>query len=349
MNFIQKKNSAVFEKQDFDRYHHKSSSTFSSSSLKGRASDGFYQKGRASKLEKSKDSINMKVQENGNSKGDTNNNQYTDAKLQVLPCDGKHLNNSHSYSHEETESCLENIYSSVRTQPTLNLSGIENKLLDSVILNADGKIVVASSGDLLSAATPILEPDFIRPCVTNEEQDIPRTEFCHRKQSKPTSGDGETGLGTSNCRSNCCSLFQLCFTSFQQFFHKFCQLNILTSAELYDKCMRDLTSMSSSSSSSSPSCFRAASAQCAVEKFKLERSVDEVVCAYRQACRLLVDFAACPSNHVDLDVACPNKYVDSDVILEQMSDNKGKIELLCFIIRTFLLCKCKTWPLPIVG
>ncbi|BFZ25222.1 hypothetical protein BsWGS_28261 [Bradybaena similaris] len=336
MNFTQKKNSAVFEKQDFGRYHHKSSSIYSNSQ-KGRASDGFYQKGRASRIEKSKDLINVKVQENGNCIGDTNNNQNSDAKLHVSPRDDKQLNNSYSYSHEEDESCIENIYSSVKTQPTLNLSGIENKLLDSVILNADGKIVVASSGDLVSAATPALEPDVIRPCVTNEERDIPSTEFSQRKQSKQISGDSEMGvcLGTSNCRSSCCSLFQLCFTSFQQFFHKFCQLNILTLVELYDKCMRDLTSMSSSSS-----CFRAASARDAVEKFKLEGSVDEVVCAYRQACRLLVDFAACPVNHVDSDVACPINHVDSDVILEQISDNKERNLALPDWLQDLLICSC---------
>ncbi|CAG5136270.1 unnamed protein product [Candidula unifasciata] len=329
-----KRNSATCEQQDVGKYQHNSSSLSFSSSLQEREVSSSHQKGGASRLENAKDSGRVKeewvpLHKNMKCVGDSNNNHNVEIELQTSPradrkLQGENVNNSHSYSHED-EICLEN----TRAQSGLHSSGLDNKLLDSVILNADGKIVVASSEDLILAATPALEPDVIRLPVTVEEQNIHSREISPRKHSKLTSNESEedscsdTASKSAVSKTTCCNLLQHCFSSFHQFFHKFCQQNILTSAEFCIKCMDNITSMPSSS------CLRTVPDQGVMEKLQLKGSIDDLVCAYRQACRLLVDFAAVP-------VCC----VEPDVVPGQMCGNNEMKIALPDWLQDLLICSC---------
>ncbi|GFO47232.1 protein dopey-1 [Plakobranchus ocellatus] len=159
------------------------------------------------------------------------------------------------------------------------------------------------------------------------------------------------------------SLMQLCVQSFQQFFHSFTQLHILQSSDFAQSCMAGLmgfgkpqskvpppfsssSSFTSSSSSSSLSSSdrrsqkeenaSSASDQKITQKDRswgegMPRSgfdPEEVQRAYKQACRLLVDFASFP-------VYC----LDYETIIEQMCSKEESSSVPPWL-QDLLVCCC---------
>ncbi|CAG5127027.1 unnamed protein product, partial [Candidula unifasciata] len=116
------------------------------------------------------------------------------------------------------------------------------------------------------------------------------------------------------------SLMQLCVQSFQQFFHRFSDLRILKSEEFCSQCMKSITSTSQPGSRDAqmdPS-----------EKLGLGEHSEEVTQAYKQACRLLVDFASFP-------IYC----TDYESIIEQMCSKENSSELPLWL-QDLVICSC---------
>ncbi|BFZ09520.1 hypothetical protein BsWGS_12559 [Bradybaena similaris] len=144
-------------------------------------------------------------------------------------------------------------------------------------------------------------------------------------QDAPKANSAGTHAGvpsTSNARllSGHLSLMQLCVQSFQQFFHRFSDLRILKSAEFCKRCMRSITPTSQSGCKDTqidPS-----------EKLGLGENMEQVTQAYRQACRLLVDFASFP-------IYC----TDYELIIEQMCSKENSSELPLWL-QDLVICSC---------
>lgn len=188
---------------------------------------------------------------------------------------------------------------------------------DSVIslISEDVKVDKESFGSSLTLTTLDSGVEGSRVMAWSEMTEI-RTaseEHMHKMsqlQDAPKANSAGTHAGvpsTSNARllSGHLSLMQLCVQSFQQFFHRFSDLRILKSAEFCRRCMSSITP------TSQPGCKDTQIDP--PEKLGLGENMEQVSQAYRQACRLLVDFASFP-------IYC----TDYELIIEQMC-SKGKL------------------------
>uniref|UniRef100_A0A2C9KBU5 Uncharacterized protein n=1 Tax=Biomphalaria glabrata TaxID=6526 RepID=A0A2C9KBU5_BIOGL len=126
------------------------------------------------------------------------------------------------------------------------------------------------------------------------------------------------------------NLMQLCVQSFQQFFHRFCLLKMLKSEEFCQSAMNNIMT-----DSTPHSCLTDEHDVCDSNlrvhkhsKLVLDGEMEEVKLAYKQACRLLLDFASFP-------IYC----TDYQAILDEMG-SKEESSTLPHWLQDFLMCSC---------
>ena len=156
------------------------------------------------------------------------------------------------------------------------------------------------------------------------------------------------------------SLMQLCVQSFQQFFHSFTQLHILQTPDFAQACMTGLMGCGKPCLKVPPAFSSSVQGGKSSQKDSLStenknsqggsvnrdgtKKADESLCtvdpaevqrAYKQACKLLVDFASFP-------IYC----LDYETIIEQMC-SKGEIpytrlfcNLFCFVFQSKFVSQC---------
>ncbi|KAH9488781.1 Protein dopey-1 [Bulinus truncatus] len=150
--------------------------------------------------------------------------------------------------------------------------------------------------------------------------------------NKPNTAPSMTNVSNNNNKlfSGHINLMQLCVQSFQQFFNRFCLLRILKSADFCQSAMEYINAESACNSSNAdeqnisdlstvPNCH---------SKLQLEAESDEAKQAYKQACRLLLDFASFP-------IYC----TDYQAIIDEMG-SKEESSTLPPWLQTLLICSC---------
>ncbi|GFR99122.1 protein dopey-1 [Elysia marginata] len=233
--------------------------------------------------------------------------------------------------------------SKTETDSRIKLSSFE---ADVMMQNSNN---VESSRDVEEEEENKIQPSAIQngSVSVKEEQSKSTTGHSLEKLQPSTTNTLTTLTSSSNQKAvfGHLSLMQLCVQSFQQFFHSFTQLHILQSPDFAQACMTGLMGCGKPCYKAPP-VFSSQSSQ--KESTQTESKVDksteedlkkakqsapatdpaEVQRAYKQACKLLVDFASFP-------VYC----LDYETIIEQMCSNEESSSLPPWL-QDLLVCSC---------
>lgn len=205
----------------------------------------------------------------------------------------------HVETTEEFEDAVENIEETYQTKDRADCNKVSDKLKDESEMNRnnshDNIPASPESTDLKSLSSHFIltsnyrDSGFGGSAVTvSEQSEMNEMNKSHITESH--SGEMHSKLDKSQVSTNVnnkllsghLNLMQLCVQSFQQFFYRFTHLRILTSEDRYKACMDYMT------------CLQAGESRAKVSKLSLGDETEEVKKAYKQACRLLVDFASFP-------------------------------------------------------
>ncbi|XP_059152409.1 protein dopey-1-like [Physella acuta] len=240
----------------------------------------------------------------------------------------------HVETTEEFEDAVENIEELHQTRDRADCNGESDKLKDESQMNRnnshDNIPASPESGDLKSLSSNFIltsnyrDSGFSGSLVTvsgqSETSDLNKSHISESQSgelhSKLDKSHVPTNVNNNKLLSGHLNLMQLCVQSFQQFFYRFTHLRILTSEDSYKACMDYMT------------CLQAGEARPKINKLSLGDETEEVKKAYKQACRLLVDFASFP-------IYC----TDYQSVIDEMG-SKEESSTLPSWLKDLLICSC---------
>ncbi|CAL1528923.1 unnamed protein product [Lymnaea stagnalis] len=301
----------------------------------------------SSSTESSTSNVALEAQQSNSTLVEEMNNLQCDSTPNSNEVGGFQVNNGESHSSvgaDQVRITLEECEVSVADNEAAHLqtsqdgsSTPSSENIDTISLISrvqdsgyEGSTVTMASTENTADVITKIESEDISDGIPQQSQGINSSEALSR-QSKGKAA--LTNLNNNKLLSGHLNLMQLCVQSFQQFFHRFSHLRILKSEDFCRNAVNNLTTSGDffSHSGSMETQNSHASESNSVKKtnkLPLEDDAEEVKKAYKQACRLLVDFASFP-------IYC----TDYQAIIEEMG-SKDESSTLPAWLQDLLICSC---------